>query len=138
VGVLWSNIFNVLIFIDACETNTHTHNELVALSPQDSGLLQNKDDAKQLSSSERALRHGELKVLRTLKRSFKEAGPRKRKVLKVDTWEIGEEGADEPGDIDIRDVEFRLSNDSSQVQVSGDISTLMTKFSQLHKMITTT
>ncbi|XP_066993061.2 probable ATP-dependent RNA helicase DHX34 isoform X2 [Anabrus simplex] len=84
---------------------------------QESGLLKtDPEPVKNMSSSERALRHGELKLLKSLQRSYREAGPRKKKRLKLDVWQIGEEDGNEPGDIDIRDVEFRLRNTTSQVQ----------------------
>jgi hypothetical protein len=53
-----------------------------------------------------------------MRQSYREAGPRKRRVLKLDVWEIEGAEVEEPGDIDIKDVEFRLSNNSVQVQVS--------------------
>jgi len=75
----------------------------------------------QMSSNERAMRHGELKHLRSLKKEFHMAAPRKKKILKfedgVDAGDVSDgEGAG--GDnIDIRDVEFRLRNDHKQVKV---------------------
>jgi hypothetical protein len=53
-----------------------------------------------------------------MRRSYKEAGPRKKRVLKLDVWEVEGAEVEEPGDIDIKDVEFRLSNNSLQVQAS--------------------
>ncbi|PSN45175.1 putative ATP-dependent RNA helicase DHX34 [Blattella germanica] len=84
---------------------------------QDSGLLQTKSTPSEaMTSAERSLRHGELKLLRSMHRSFQKAGPRKRRVLKLDVWELETGDMEEAGDIDIKDVEFRLSNDSSQMQ----------------------
>nr|CAD7574761.1 unnamed protein product [Timema californicum] len=84
---------------------------------QDAGLLKDTSiPPEQLSSAERALRHGELRLLRSLKREHREAAPKKRRTLKLDVWEVAVEGGNEEGEIDIKDVEFRLSNDSSQVQ----------------------
>lgn len=71
-----------------------------------------------MTSAERSFRHGEMKLLRSMRQSYREAGPRKRRVLKLDVWEIEGAEVEEPGDIDIKDVEFRLSNNSVQVQVS--------------------
>lgn len=69
-----------------------------------------------MSSAERALRHGELKLLRSIKKSIQEEAPRKRRTLKMDnTWTIGDE--DDASAVDIRDVDFRLKNDQSQLQV---------------------
>nr|CAD7456069.1 unnamed protein product [Timema tahoe] len=84
---------------------------------QDAGLLKDTSiPPEQLSSAERALRHGELRLLRSLKSEHREAAPKKRRTLKLDVWELAVEGGNEEGEIDIKDVEFRLSNDSSQVQ----------------------
>ncbi|KAJ4441064.1 hypothetical protein ANN_10914 [Periplaneta americana] len=87
---------------------------------QDSGLLQSEVlPSGSMTRADRMLRHGELKLLRSMQQSYKEAGPRKRRVLKLDVWEIEGANVEEPGDIDIKDVEFRLSNDSSQNLLSG-------------------
>jgi hypothetical protein len=86
---------------------------------QDSGLLQSEAlPNENMTSAERSLRYGEVKLLRSMRQSYKEAGPRKRRVLKPDTWEIEGAEVEEPGDIDIKDVEFRLSNNNLQVQAS--------------------
>ncbi|XP_071450187.1 probable ATP-dependent RNA helicase DHX34 [Hetaerina americana] len=90
---------------------------------QDSGLLEKCEgtDMSQASSGERAIRYGELKLLRSLKRAHDQSGPRKRKILKLDLFNLEGSGAIEVEDkdsneIDIKDVEFRLRNTSSQVQ----------------------
>lgn len=84
---------------------------------QDSGLLQSEVlPSENMTSAERSFRHGEVKLLRSMRQSYREAGPRKRRVLKLDVWEIEGAEVEEPGDIDIKDVEFRLSNNSVQVQ----------------------
>lgn len=70
-----------------------------------------------MSSTERMLRHGEMRLLKTLKRTYKQTAPRKRKELKLDLFDIQMEDKDEnDGEIDIKDVEFRMRNDPSQVQ----------------------
>lgn len=70
-----------------------------------------------MTSAERAMRHGELKLLKSLKRNYRQSEPRKRKRLKVDTFEIQFEDNDEDnGELDIKDIEFRMRNDSHQVQ----------------------
>lgn len=70
-----------------------------------------------MTSAERAMRHGELKLLKSLKRSYKQNEPRRRKQLKVETFGIQLEDNDEGnGEVDIKDVEFRMRNDSTQVQ----------------------
>lgn len=72
-----------------------------------------------MTSAERSFRHGEVKLLRSMRQSYKEARPpRKKRVLKLDVWEVEGAEVEEPGDIDIKDVEFRLSNNSLQVQAS--------------------
>ena len=78
-------------------------------------LHSNKDDSS-MSSSDRSLRHGELKLLRSLKRSYKQNDSRKIKQLKIDEdsgIHIDEDKDD--GEIDIKDIEFRMKNDFSQV-----------------------
>jgi len=71
-----------------------------------------------VTSAERLLHHGEVKLLRSMRQTYRETGPRKKQVLKLDVWEIESAEVEEPGDIDIKDVEFRLSNNSKQVQAS--------------------
>lgn len=69
-----------------------------------------------MTSTERAMRHGELKLLKSLKRNYKQNEPRKRKQLKVDTFEIQFEDNEDNEEPDIKDIEFRMRNDSNQVQ----------------------
>lgn len=70
-----------------------------------------------MTSAERAMRHGELKLLKSLKRTYKQSEPRRRKQLKVETFDIQlEDNDDNNGELDIKDIEFRMRNDSSQVQ----------------------
>ncbi|XP_046484972.1 probable ATP-dependent RNA helicase DHX34 [Neodiprion pinetum] len=85
---------------------------------QDCGLLKNlQEPSSSMTSTERMLRHGEMKLLKTLKRTYKQTAPRKRKELKLDLFDIQMEDKDDnDGEIDIKDVEFRMRNDSSQVQ----------------------
>uniref|UniRef100_A0A1B6D6A9 RNA helicase n=1 Tax=Clastoptera arizonana TaxID=38151 RepID=A0A1B6D6A9_9HEMI len=80
---------------------------------QDCGLLNLNAPLTELSSAERALRHGEVKLLKSMKRSIQNESPRKKRLLKMDTWTIDDE---EDKTIDIRDVDFRLKNDTSQIQ----------------------
>lgn len=82
---------------------------------EDCGLLKvYEKPSESMSSAERALRYGELKLLRSIKKSIQEEAPRKRHTLKMDTWTIGDE--DDASAVDIRDVDFRLRNDQSQLQ----------------------
>ncbi|KAJ9600220.1 hypothetical protein L9F63_009480, partial [Diploptera punctata] len=75
---------------------------------QDSGLLQTETlPSEGMTSAERSLRHGELKLLRSMHQSYKEAGPRKRRVLKLDIWEVETGDLEDAGDVDIKDVEFQ-------------------------------
>lgn len=69
-----------------------------------------------MSSAERSLRHGEVKLLKSLKRSLQDEAPRRRRTLKPDSWTIAED-EDDKSTVDIRDIDFRLKNDSSQLQV---------------------
>ncbi|XP_055611931.1 probable ATP-dependent RNA helicase DHX34 isoform X2 [Uranotaenia lowii] len=86
---------------------------------QDCGLMESAD-LENMSSADRAIRHGELRQLKELRKAHRMEAPRRRKLLKSDPW--GTEGGEEDdGRVDIRDVEFRLSHDSSKIQdlVSG-------------------
>uniref|UniRef100_A0A182Q8L6 RNA helicase n=1 Tax=Anopheles farauti TaxID=69004 RepID=A0A182Q8L6_9DIPT len=89
---------------------------------QDCGLMEAQSN-ENLSSAERAIRNGELRQLKELRKAHRMEAPRKRKLLKSDPWGLGEDGDEEADDgkVDIRDVEFRLSHDSSKLQhlVSG-------------------
>ncbi|KAG8247631.1 DEAH (Asp-Glu-Ala-His) box polypeptide 34 [Homalodisca vitripennis] len=93
---------------------------------QDCGLLKASErPSASLSSAERSLRHGEVKLLKSMKRSLQEEAPRRRRTLKPDTWTLAEDEEDK-STVDIRDIDFRLSNDSSQLQVtSSQLSCLM-------------
>lgn len=81
--------------------------------------------SEKMTSSERAMRHGELKLLRSMKREYKNEAPRKRTLLKVDPFEVCGEEEEEKKGVDIKDVEFRLRNDSSQLQVNQTINNLL-------------
>jgi len=66
------------------------------------------------------MRHGELKQLRALKKEYHSSGPRNKKVLKLDEMSFGDgedkEDAMDDGSIDIKDVDFRMRNDASQLK----------------------
>ncbi|CAL7944803.1 unnamed protein product [Xylocopa violacea] len=85
---------------------------------QDCSLLKSLPEPNSsMSSAERAIRHGELKLLKSLKRTYKESEPRKRKQLKLESFDIQLDDNDhDDGEIDIKDVEFRMRNDPNQVQ----------------------
>lgn len=70
-----------------------------------------------MTSAERALRYGELKLLRNMKKTHKEEDSRKRKVLKKDMWEIEDNLDAEDDVVDIRDIDFRLRHNQRQVKV---------------------
>ena len=82
----------------------------------DTGLLETKstDISTIESSADRIRRHGEIKLLRKMKRDYDRKAPKRRKLLKIDG-----ESDDDLGDneIDVKDVEFRLSHDRRQVEV---------------------
>ncbi|XP_054718318.1 probable ATP-dependent RNA helicase DHX34 [Uloborus diversus] len=84
---------------------------------KDSGLMPEADSFT--NSRDRLNRHGELSQLRDMKRQYHRA-PRQRKVLKLDSEFIAmneAESDDDDGRIDIRDVDFRISNDKWQVHM---------------------
>ncbi|XP_061379592.1 probable ATP-dependent RNA helicase DHX34 [Danaus plexippus] len=100
--------------------------ELTKLTAQLRSLLQDNNlldspEPETMSSSERAMRHGQLKQLKDLRRQYKQKAAedaKRRKRLKVDTWEIGDEDDDV---IDVRDIEFRMTNDAARIRalISG-------------------
>jgi hypothetical protein len=58
-----------------------------------------------------------------MRKKHRQAEPRRRTTLRLDPWGLqeGEGMAEEPeedGKVDIKDVEFRLGNDSAQLKVS--------------------
>lgn len=83
---------------------------------KDSDLLSMNDDGE-LSASERIIRKGELRQLKQMQRAHKYDAPKRRKLKKVDSYSIENEDEDD-GTVDIRDVDFRLSNDASKIDVS--------------------
>ncbi|VVC91590.1 unnamed protein product [Leptidea sinapis] len=102
--------------------------ELTKLAAQLKALLQDNNlmeviEAESMSSSERAMRHGQIKQLKDMRRKCKQKADeesKRRKRLKVDSWEIVDDKADDDV-MDIRDIEFRLTNDASRIQalISG-------------------
>jgi hypothetical protein len=83
---------------------------------KDCGLLKSESrPTESMSSAERALRHGEIKLLRNMKRNHANEVPRKKKILKPDTWQI--EDDDNNKEVDIKDIDFRLSNNQNQLEV---------------------
>lgn len=86
---------------------------------QDCGLTE-MANTENLTSSERAIRHGEMRQLKEMRKAHKMEAPRKKKLLRSDTYGLGDDEAEDKT-VDIRDVEFRLSHDSSKIQdlVSG-------------------
>lgn len=86
---------------------------------QDAGLLsEDAFSSTPTTAAERAMRHGEVRLLKQLRREQRAAGPRKRKRLRADTWQLatGEDEEEPDYDADVRDVEFRLSHSGSQLQ----------------------
>jgi len=83
-------------------------------------LKQDKISSENMSSNERMLRHGELRLLKNLRKEHQRAAPRKRSYLKYDPHEVRNDELDgDGGQVDIKDVEFRIRNDASQVKVRG-------------------
>lgn len=84
----------------------------------DCGLIDHKKNMN-ASSSKRSIRHGEVRNLKELRRTYKRKNINARKVLRPNAAE-GEDDI-EDDTIDIKDIEFRLSNDSTKLQklVSG-------------------
>lgn len=84
----------------------------------DCGLTETQD-VGELSSGERAIRNGEVRQLRQMRREQRNEAPRKRKLLKSDPWGLHGDGDDDENDgaVDIRDIEFRLSHDTSKINV---------------------
>uniref|UniRef100_A0A1B0BK13 ATP-dependent RNA helicase DHX34 n=1 Tax=Glossina palpalis gambiensis TaxID=67801 RepID=A0A1B0BK13_9MUSC len=70
-----------------------------------------------LSSSDRARRHGEVRMLKAIKRKQKYQEPRKRKILKQRSGYGTNEEDLEYEDDDIRDVDFRLYNNSVKLEI---------------------
>ncbi|XP_014214500.1 probable ATP-dependent RNA helicase DHX34 [Copidosoma floridanum] len=83
---------------------------------QECKMLRFSETDSEMTSSERIIRHGELKLLRSLKRSYKQSdSSRKRKQLKMDDDNIRIEDDKEDEEIDIKDIEFRMKNDFSRI-----------------------
>ncbi|XP_036318535.1 probable ATP-dependent RNA helicase DHX34 [Rhagoletis pomonella] len=75
------------------------------------------EDTTQLTSAERARRHGEVRQLRAMKRKQKYQEPRKRKILKHISYGGDEEFDDAAAGDDIRDVDFRLQHDAGKLEI---------------------
>ncbi|XP_065365082.1 probable ATP-dependent RNA helicase DHX34 [Calliphora vicina] len=97
--------------------------EITKLRNQFQNILQScnmttTSSTEELSSSERARRHGEVRMLKAIKRKQKYQEPRKRKLLKHQAGQNCDEDDDfENAGDDIRDVDFRLYNDSAKLEV---------------------
>ncbi|XP_049871355.1 probable ATP-dependent RNA helicase DHX34 [Pectinophora gossypiella] len=103
--------------------------ELTKLQAQLTNLLQDNNlmetmEPETMSSAERAMRHGQLKQLKDMRRQYKQKAAedsKRKKRLKVDSYEIVDEKDEEDGALDIRDIEFRMTNDAKRIQalISG-------------------
>ncbi|XP_050349879.1 probable ATP-dependent RNA helicase DHX34 [Nymphalis io] len=97
--------------------------ELTKLAAQLNNLLQDNNlteapEPETMSSAERALRHGQMKQLKDMRRQYKLKAAeesKRRKRLKVDSWEIIDD-KDEDNAVDIRDIEFRMTNDAGRIR----------------------
>lgn len=85
---------------------------------KDSELLAVENDGE-LSAGERIIRKGELRQLKQMRREHKQEAPKRRK-LKMNQFTIDNEDEDD-GAVDMRDVDFRLSNDPSKIDVSRNL-----------------
>lgn len=106
--------------------------EITKLRKQFEELLKDTEllsmDNEELSASERIIRKGELRQLKQMQRAHKYDAPKRRKLKKVDSYSIENEDEDD-GTVDIRDVDFRLSNDSSKIDVSTIVKMIYIDFS---------
>ncbi|XP_013170006.1 PREDICTED: probable ATP-dependent RNA helicase DHX34 [Papilio xuthus] len=103
--------------------------ELTKLAAQLRGLLQDNNlmetvEPESMSSAERALRHGQMKYLKNIRRQYKQKAAeesKRKKRLKVDSWEIVDDKAEDDNVLDIRDIEFRMTNDAQRIRalISG-------------------
>ncbi|CAH0725008.1 unnamed protein product, partial [Brenthis ino] len=96
--------------------------ELTKLAAQLKNLLQDNNlmeapEPESMSSAERSMRHGQLKHLKDMRRQYKNKAAeesKRKKRLKVDSWEIIDDRDDDK--IDIRDIEFRMTNDAARIR----------------------
>lgn len=80
------------------------------------------------TSADRSRRHGEVQMLKSLKRAQKFQEPRKKKFLKRE--EFTEDSFDDQPS-DIRDVDFRLSHDSNQLEILMNSCDIQRSFKDL-------
>ncbi|XP_045775996.1 probable ATP-dependent RNA helicase DHX34 isoform X1 [Maniola jurtina] len=98
--------------------------ELTKLAAQLRNLLQDNNlmeapEPETMSSAERSLRHGQMKQLKDMRRQYKQKAAdesKRRKRLKVDSWEIIDEKDNDDNTMDIRDIEFRMTNDATRIR----------------------
>ncbi|KAM3961684.1 LOW QUALITY PROTEIN: putative ATP-dependent RNA helicase DHX34 [Aphomia sociella] len=103
--------------------------ELTKLAAQLRNLLQDINmmetvEPETMSSTERSLRHGQLKQLKDMRRQYKHKAAeesKRKKRLKMDSWEIVDEKDNDKDAMDIRDIEFRMTNDAGRIRalISG-------------------
>jgi len=79
---------------------------------EESGLLDKRGDGG-MTSAERMARHGELRQLKDLKKTMNKQ-ERKKKTLRVGETEEFDDQDD--NEVDMKDVDFRMRNDSSRVR----------------------
>eukprot|EP00092_Neocalanus_flemingeri_P025076 GFUD01027192.1.p1 GENE.GFUD01027192.1~~GFUD01027192.1.p1 ORF type:complete len:1156 (+),score=356.79 GFUD01027192.1:283-3750(+) len=85
---------------------------------EEAGLLDKRGEVG-MTSAERMARHGELRQLKDMKRNMSKQ-ERKKKTLRVgDTEELDDQDDNE---VDMKDVDFRMRNDSSRVRQLLDSS----------------
>lgn len=84
---------------------------------KDSSLLSVDENDEEMDASERIIRKGELRQLKRMRYEHKSEATKRRK-LKMNQYTIENEDEDD-GSVDIRDIDFRLSNDPSKIDVSN-------------------
>ncbi|KPJ03134.1 putative ATP-dependent RNA helicase DHX34 [Papilio xuthus] len=94
------------------------------IPPKIDNNLMETVEPESMSSAERALRHGQMKYLKNIRRQYKQKAAeesKRKKRLKVDSWEIVDDKAEDDNVLDIRDIEFRMTNDAQRIRalISG-------------------
>lgn len=105
-------LFYIYRFYEATKLRNQFENIL-----EESKMLSNRISDNQLSKSDRMRRHGEVRMLKAIKRKQKNLEPRQRKILKhSNVVEEEADSKDTAGD-DLRDVDFRLQNNTAKLEV---------------------
>ena len=85
----------------------------------DTGLIQKNSGERELSRSERMIKHGERKLYRKMKRDYDQQKHKKRKILSLnEQQDQDEETQGQNTETSMKDIEFKLIFDSVQLSVS--------------------